>query len=112
VSIVIINKSEKGRSAVVFPKNRRLLEQLGENIKLACKRRGYTQVLISERTGLSRLTIRKIEKGDPGVSIGHYLAVLSVLGLADDFAKVAQDDELGHKLQDIKLMGRKPGASS
>lgn len=112
VVIVIIKKQEKGRSAVVFPKNRRLLEQLGENIKLACKRRGYTQVLISERTGLSRLTIRKIEKGDPSVSIGHYLAVLSVLGLAGDVAKVALDDELGHKLQDIKLMGRKPGASS
>lgn len=102
-------KPEKNRSAVVFPKNRRLLEQLGENIKLACKRRGYTQVLISERTGLSRLTIRKIEKGDPSVSIGHYLAVLSVLGLAGDFANVALDDELGHKLQDIKLMSKKSG---
>lgn len=99
----------KSRAAVVFPKNRRLLEQLGENIKLACKRRGYTQVLISERTGLSRLTIRKIEKGDPGVSIGHYLAVLGVLGLAEDLSRVARDDELGRKLQDIKLMGERAG---
>lgn len=106
---MIRKKSEKSRSAVVFPGNRRLLGQLGENIKLACKRRGYTQVLISERTGLSRLTIRKIEKGDPSVSIGHYLAVLGVLGLAGDLAKVALDDELGHKLQDIKLMGKKTG---
>lgn len=105
-------KPVKSRSAVVFPRNRRLLEQLGENIKLACKRRGYTQVLISERTGLSRLTIRKIEKGDPSVSIGHYLTVLSVLGLAGDFAKVALDDELGRKLQDIKLLGKKQGISS
>lgn len=105
-------KPAKSRSAVVFPKNQRLLEQLGENIKLARKRRTYTQVLISERTGLSRLTIRRIEKGDPSVSIGHYISVLSVLGLASDIAKVALDDELGRKLQDIKLMGRKPGASS
>jgi transcriptional regulator with XRE-family HTH domain len=112
VSIVISKKTDKSRSAIVFPKNLRVLEQLGESIKLACKRRGYTQVLISERTGLSRLTIRKIEKGDPGVSIGHYLAVLSVLGLANDITKVAQDDELGHKLQDIKLMGKKAGVSS
>ena len=102
-------KPKKSRTAVVFPSNQRLLEQLGENIKLARKRSGYTQVLISERTGLSRLTIRKIEKGGRGVSIGHYLAVLSVLGLADDFAKVALDDELGRKLQDIKLKGRKTG---
>ena len=103
---MVNERSSRKRSAVVFPKNRRVLEQLGENIKLACKRRSYTQVLISERTGLSRLTIRKIENGDPTVSIGHYLAVLGVLGLADDFAGVAGDDELGRKLQDIKLMGK------
>ncbi len=94
------------RSAVVFPKNRKVLEQLGDNIKLACKRREYTQVLISERTGLSRLTIRKIEQGDPKVSIGHYVSVLSVLGLTEGFARVADDDELGRKLQDIKLMNK------
>jgi transcriptional regulator with XRE-family HTH domain len=94
------------RAAVIFPKHRQVLEQLGENIKLACKRRAYTQLLISERTGLSRLTIRKIEKGDPTVSIGHYLAVLNVPGLVDDFARVAADDELGRKLQDIKLLDK------
>ena len=80
---------------------------MGENIKLACKRRGYTQSLIAERTGLSRLTVRKIQQGDSSVSMGHYVAVLSVLGLADDFAKVASDDVLGRKLQDIKLMSPK-----
>lgn len=101
-----MNNSGQRRSAVVFPKHQRVLEQLGENIKLACKRRGYTQTLIAERTGLSRLTIRKIEQGDPTVSIGHYIAVLGVLGLVDDFKKVASDDELGRKLQDIKLLGK------
>jgi len=99
-----IMPSEK-RSAVVYPKSQKALTQLGENIKLACKRRNYSQTLISDRTGLSRLTIRKIERGDPKVSIGHYIAVLAVLGLVEDFAKVASDDELGRKLQDIKLMG-------
>lgn len=79
---------------------------MGENIKLACKRRGYSQSLIAERTGLSRLTVRKIQQGDSTVSIGHYVAVLSVLGMAEDFAKVASDDELGRKLQDIKLMSQ------
>jgi len=98
------------RSAVVFPNNQRVLAQLGENIKLACKRRHYSQTLISQRTGLSRLTIRKITQGDPSVSIGHYVAVLSVLGLVEDFAKVASDDELGRKLQDIKLMGKGPSS--
>lgn len=98
-------QSVQKRSAVVFPRNRKILAQLGENIRLAIKRRGFTQTLISQRTGLSRLTIRRIERGDAGVSLGHYVAVLSVLGLADDIAKVANDDELGRKLQDIKLAG-------
>jgi transcriptional regulator with XRE-family HTH domain len=98
---------KENRTAVVFPKNENILEQLGENIKLACKRRGYTQVLISERTGLSRLTIRRILQGDSSVSIGHYVAVLSVLGLTGDLTKVASDDELGRKLQDIKLMSKR-----
>ena len=107
VTIVTNTKSSQKRSAVVFPKNRKVLAQLGENIKLARKRRSYTQKLISERTGLSRLTIRKIEQGDPKVSMGHYVAVLSVLGLVEDFAEVANDDELGRKLQDIKLIREK-----
>lgn len=102
----MINNVKKKRSAPVFPKNRKVLSVLGENIKLACKRRKYTQSLIAERTGLSRLTVRRIEQGDPTVSIGHYVAVLGVLGLVEDFVKVASDDELGRKLQDIELKGR------
>ncbi|MCT4709754.1 helix-turn-helix domain-containing protein [Enterobacteriaceae bacterium H11S18] len=94
----------KKRSAVVFPGNQRVLSQLGENIRLARLRRKYTQTMLSERTGLSRLTVRKIEQGDPGVSLGHYVAVLGVLGLAEDLSTVARDDELGRKLQDIDLL--------
>lgn len=37
------------------------------------------------------------------VSLGHYVGVL---GLVEDLAKVASDDELGRKLQDIKLMSK------
>lgn len=92
------------RKAVIFPKVAESLAQLGENIRLATKRRGYTQTLLSERTGLSRVTLRRIGQGDPGVSIGHYAAVLNVLGLSRDLEKVALDDELGRKLQDIDLL--------
>jgi transcriptional regulator with XRE-family HTH domain len=106
IGIVIMSDASKKRSAPVFPKHQALLMLLGENIKLACKRRGYSQTLIAERTGLSRLTVRKIETGDPSVSLGHYVAVLGVLGLVDDLAKVASDDVLGRKLQDIQLLGK------
>ena len=104
VTIMSNIESKQKRSATVFPKNQKVLNQFGENIKLAYRRRGYSQLLISERTGLSRLTIRRIEQGDPKVSIGHYVSVLSVLGLVEDFAKIASDDELGRKLQDIRLL--------
>ncbi|MBE0493731.1 MAG: helix-turn-helix transcriptional regulator [Thiomicrospira sp.] len=92
------------RTATLFPKQETILVQLGENIRLAAKRRKLTQTQMAERTGLSKPTLRKIERGDGSVSMGHYLLVLSVLGLADDLTQVARDDELGRKLQDIELL--------
>ncbi len=105
LDIIVINMTQyTKRAAPVFPKNRQVLVNLGENILLACKRRGYTQSLIAQRTGLSRLTVRRIQQGEPTVSLGHYVAVLSVLGLVDDLARVANDDVLGRKLQDIRAL--------
>ena len=95
------------RTATLFPKQVKLLEQLGENIRLAAKRRKLTQTQLAERTGLSKPTLRKIERGGGSVSIGHYMLVLSVLGLAEDVAQVAADDVLGRKLQDIELLRSK-----
>lgn len=92
------------RTATLFHKQEKQLAQLGENIRLAAKRRKLTQTQISERTGLSKPTLRKIDRGDGSVSIGHYMLVLSVLGLSEDITKVAADDELGRKLQDIELL--------
>lgn len=103
------------RQAVVFPKEQKILQQLGENIRLAMKRRKLTQTMIAERTGLSKPTLRNIERGESTVSIGHYLRVLAVLGLAEDLANIARDDVMGRKLQDIALLkttksGTKPTA--
>ncbi len=92
------------RSAVVFPKDLRVLQTLGENITLAMKRRKITQTQLAERTGISMPTLRNILRGEPSVSMGHYVRVLSSLKLVDDLAKVALDDEFGRKLQDIELL--------
>ncbi len=106
-----MSESEKKRKAILFPKQQTILHTLGENIKLARKRRKLTQLQLNERTGISRVTLRKIERGDAGVSIGHYLAVLAVLNLADDLAKVAEDDEFGRRLQDARLLSTGSGKS-
>ncbi|WP_435255266.1 helix-turn-helix domain-containing protein [Tenacibaculum sp. A30] len=80
------------------------MERLGENIKLARKRRKLTTVQVSERAGIDRTTLYKIEKGNSSVTIGAYFNVLRVLGLQDDFLKLAADDEFGRKLQDLDLI--------
>ena len=76
---------------------------LGENIKYARLRRKLTAEQVAERAGISRRTLVSIEKGSSGVAMGNYLQVLFVLGLAEDFLKIASDDILGRKLQDADL---------
>jgi len=94
------------KKQILLPVFQKLLEQMGENIKLARKRRSLTTVQVSERAGIDRTTLYYIEKGNPSVSLGAYFNVLRVLGLQNDFLKLAGDDEFGRKLQDLKLMGK------
>lgn len=89
------------------PALRRLLRQLGDNIRLARLRRDFSASLVAERAGMSRTTLRAIENGEPGVSMGAYANVLHSLGLHEDLTLIARDDELGRKLQDAKLPTRK-----
>ena len=96
------------RKTVVMPATAQILRQMGEQIKLARLRRSLTAALVAERAGISKATLSAIEKGSPSVSIGAYAAVLHALNEMDtDLLKVARDDELGRKLQDIDLMTKK-----
>lgn len=92
------------RKQVILPKYQSALAQMGENIKLARKRRKLTAVQVAERADIARSTLSLIEKGEPSVSMGAYFNVLRVLGLQDDFLKLAADDEFGRKLQDLELL--------
>ena len=89
---------------IILPKNLRILTILGENIRLARLRRKLSSEQIAERAGIGRMTLWKIEKGTPTVSMGSYLQVLFILGLESDLQQVAANDPLGRKLQDAKLI--------
>ena len=89
---------------LLLPKYERMMQTLGENIRLARLRRDLSSEQVAERAGISRNTLIKIEKGDEGVAIGMYLRVLIVLGLQDNLLLVAKDDELGRRLQDAGLL--------
>lgn len=92
------------KKQIIFPKYTRLLEQMGENIKLARKRRKLTTSQVAERAGIARSTLYLIEKGEPSVAFGAYFNVLRVLGLQEDILKLAADDVFGRKLQDLNLL--------
>ena len=96
----------KGKKQILYPKYQKKLELLGENIKLSRKRRKLTTIQVAERANIDRSTLYEIEKGNPSVSMGAYFNTLRVLGLQDDFLKLAADDEYGRKLQDIELIGK------
>ena len=94
----------KRKTAILFPRYQEMMEQLGENIKLARKRRKLTATQVSERANISRNTLYLLEKGKSNVSIAALFNVLRVLGLHMDILKLAADDELGRKLQDLDLL--------
>lgn len=95
------------RKFLLLPKAKKILAEVGENIRLARLRRKLSSQQVADRTNISRPTLLSIEKGFAGVSIGSYLQVLVVMGLERDFLLLAKDDELGRKLQDANLISKK-----
>jgi len=90
-------------TSTILPGVQRTLRELGDNIRLARLRRGFSMQLVADRAGMTRVTLTAIEKGEPGVSLAAYANVLHVLGLHQDLSEVASDDDLGRKLQDAQL---------
>lgn len=90
----------------LLPRLTRLLNRLGENLRLARLRRAYSAETVAQRAGITRKTLYRVERGDPAVALGIYARVLQALGLEADLEKVAADDALGRKLQDSKLQPR------
>ena len=92
------------KTATLLPSTSRLLVDFGERLKLARLRRRITAKLLAERAGMSVMTLRSLEAGGAGVTIGAYVSVMQVLGMVQDIAKLAADDQVGRQLQDAQMV--------
>jgi len=87
---------------------RRAMQKFGRDLRHARLRRRIATAIMAERASISRTTLGKIEKGDPGVSLGNYATVLFVLGLADRLSMLADvtADAVGLALDEENLAQR------
>jgi len=79
------------------------MRQLGMRLRTARRSRRMTETELAARTLTTRPTIRKLETGDPSVSVAVLVEVLQVLGLDADIDLIAKDDDLGRRLADARL---------
>ena len=87
---------------------RRALRKLGADIRDARRRRRIPTTVMAERALMSRMTLNKIEKGDPGVGLGMYATVLFVLGMTERLSDLADPkyDATGLLLEGERLPQR------
>lgn len=84
------------------------LHKLGSDIRDARRRRRIPSAVMAQRANVSRTTLVKVEKGDPGVGVGTYAAVLFALGMLDKLRDLAsaKTDEMGLALEEERLPKR------
>ena len=91
---------------IILPAERQLLADLGVRLRLARLRRKLAGSDVARQAGISRTTLHNAESGDSAVTLGTYLRVLALLGLEQDIAKLAADDKVGRRLQDMRLVSK------
>ncbi|KAF1042527.1 helix-turn-helix domain-containing protein [Xylophilus sp.] len=94
------------KTAPLLPATDELLRRFGERLRLARQRRRLTARQVAERAGMSLMTLRGLERGGAGVTMGAYLSVMQVLGIERDLDLLGQEDPVGRQLQDARLPSR------
>ena len=96
--------------APLLPSTDQLLYQLGARLRMARLRRRLPAKQVAQRAGMSPMTLRSLERGGSGVTVGAYVAVMQVLGIEKDLDLLAKADPVGRELQDSRLPahGRSP----
>jgi transcriptional regulator with XRE-family HTH domain len=84
------------------------LREIGQAIKAARLRRRQPASDLAARVGVSLPTLRKLERGDPTVSLGVFAKAVWVLGLfpAVRQAVSPENDHLAAAIETARLPGR------
>jgi transcriptional regulator with XRE-family HTH domain len=80
----------------------------GEAIRLARRRRRQTASDLAMRLGVSLPTFRKLERGDPSVSLGTFVTALWLLDLLESFSAAVNpaQDRTGLALEIARMPKR------
>ncbi|MGU7784266.1 helix-turn-helix transcriptional regulator [Burkholderia sp. PU8-34] len=86
----------------------RALKKLGTDLALARRRRHLTQESMAERLRISEATVRRMERGDTGISIGTIAQAFFVLGELDKITRLLDtaSDDIGLSLMNEQLPQR------
>ena len=94
------------KTAALLPATDEQLRQFGNRLRLARLRRRLSAKQVAERAGMAPMTLRSLERGGSGVTMGAYLAVMQVLGIEKDLDLLGKTDPVGRELQDAQLPAR------
>ena len=95
---------------------RRAGAELAAAVETWRKLRGLTQAQLADRAGINRETLRRLEKGDGGVTVENLFRVLRALGLLDilpraldpyesDVGRLRADERLPQRVRPRNLQG-------
>lgn len=86
----------------------RALNQLGQDLSLARRRREISMQSMADRLGVSLKTVQRLENGDPTVAVGTVAKMMFVLGELDKLAHLLDTarDDLGLQLMNQAVRKR------
>jgi transcriptional regulator with XRE-family HTH domain len=80
---------------------KRQIKTIGERVRAARLRRGWTLADFASRIGVTPLTAARMEKGDPSVALGILITGIWILGLTTELKSFlsAEHDEIGRGME-------------